>query len=546
MRSLRPLVLFAASGVAAVIACGAPDSFNGLVGGIPDAGPESAFERRPDPTLVAARPIAPISVSWVNTARPRFRWALTPGATGARLELCRARFLTDGTCAAESKTFEATGTELVSPEELAPGIWFWRLFSTTPDTFGTVAGPVWEVLVRGPLASPVDAGVASASNGTFVDVNGDGRVDLLASVEINVQGAPAFELVAFLGKGDDGTTFITTGDDPDFPPQGAFIGQSDTSISGADIDGDGISDVVYADASRNTSLFSVAGSPTGLALDRVSFVDLPPLDSFPSLHEAGDLDGDGWADVIVGTRFSAFASFGTRLGLGPFVAVVQTGFSGDAGAFITRPFAVTGGFDRNGDGLGDLAFSEPLDEAPFFLVQGEAERKFAPIFPVLTTLPFPTAVQHIVTGDFDGDGLADIAFVGSFGDQPTACVAAGKDPPSAQSIRCLTPAPAPVGFGSSITACDLDADGRDELLIGSTSGGVDVARLVPGAPTLSSERIPGSYGARLTTILPGRPGAGVWAATRADGLSIAVFKGTAQVTTLLPNPGLKRFGEALR
>jgi hypothetical protein len=550
VRPLRTFACIVALGIAALIACGAPDSFDGLVGGLPDAGLESSVEPRADPTLAPPRPIAPLSMSWVNTLRPRFRWALAPSTIGVRLELCRTR-----SCDGEKKTFLASGTELVLPEDLAPGIWFWRLLSTTPDTFGTTPSFVWEVLVRGPPASAqADAGASFTSNGTFVDVNGDGRADLLLTVDFEPSGSsPASDLVAFLATSDDSTTFAMERDGGG-PLSGPTLTLSDTSVSAADVNGDGLSDFVYADDIGQPVVFQMLGSPTGFSPDTVSFVATLPLANVPNLHEAGDLDGDGFSDVVIATRRSAFAEFGTPRGLGaiaPLESIAADDGGADAGPdggpVAGASLAITGGFDRNGDGLADVALSDYLEDAPFYYLHGAADRKLPDLFPEIADGPMVQRALRFAAGDFDGDGLADVAFTATTGGKPTACIVLAADPLPSTILRCLTPEPAPAGFGSSITACDVDADGRDELLIGSTSGGIEVARLVPGSgTTLAFEHIPGDYGARLTTILPGRPGPGVWAATRPDGRAIAVFKGTALVTTLFPSPFLKRFGQTIR
>ena len=109
---LRPSVAWLAACALACalggpIACGPPDSFDGLVGGSLDAGSEAdapAVELRPDPELAPPRPIAPLSQSWINGPRPRFEWQLASGATGARIELCRTR-----ACDGEKKTLDVAG-----------------------------------------------------------------------------------------------------------------------------------------------------------------------------------------------------------------------------------------------------------------------------------------------------------------------------------------------------------------------------------------------------------------------------------------------------
>jgi len=106
----------------------------------------------------------------VASSRPRLKWALGTNVTGAIVELSQTRDF-----AGEVKRFGAKGSELVVPEDLALGIWFWRLKGAAPGLTGTTTSVVWEMLVRGPAAY----GSSDAPTRSLVDMNGDGEPDLL-------------------------------------------------------------------------------------------------------------------------------------------------------------------------------------------------------------------------------------------------------------------------------------------------------------------------------------------------------------------------------
>lgn len=533
----------------AFLACGAPESFDGLVGGPPlDAAPDDALpvELRPDTELPPPRPIAPLSQSWVDGVRPRFAWQLAAGATGARVELCRAR-----ACDGEKKTVDVAGTALDLGEDLAPGLWFWRLVSRTPESFGTKPSPTWSLLVRG---GP--AGRATPS-GSIVDVNGDGRPDLLVTIEYESSpgSQPFVELVALVGDGDDGTSFVT--ERGGRPVEGVVLASSDPPLTAADLDGDGLSDVAFAETYGATTpisvLVTVPGSATasdGLDADRRSQPALPPLDSPPHLAAAGDLDGDGWGDLALTTKRFGVAMYGTPVGLGALQYVVQTFPPSGADAGPAPPprvaaFSIAGGFDRDGDGLAELALESPVDDGALFVFLGDRLRELALRIPKVSAGPIAAPARAFASGDFDGDGLSDVAFVTTVGAAPAVCLLRGSEAFDAARLVCWSPASAPAGFASSIAAADVDADGRDDLVVGSSDAGVDVLSL-DSAGALAARHVATPFGARVTTVLPGRPRPAVWAATRADGSAIGIFEGTALVRSLAPGLDAKRFGATIR
>ncbi|MBX3222664.1 MAG: VCBS repeat-containing protein [Labilithrix sp.] len=545
--SLAALALaWTASG--SFLACGVPDNFDGLVGGAPpDAGPDGdapPIDLRPDTELPPPRPIAPLSLSWIDGTRPRFEWQLASSTTGARVELCRTR-----ACDGETKSIDAAGTTLALDEDLAPGLWFWRLVSRTPESFGTKPGPTWALLVRGGPAKK------DASSGSLVDLNGDGRSDLLVTVEYDsAPGASFIELVALLANNDDSTSFVTAHGDR--PVAGVILDSPDPPIAAIDIDGDGLSDLVFADVYGTVTptpvLVTVPGSATardGLDLDRSSLPNLPPLDSSPNLAALGDLDRDGWGDVAVTTKRFGVAAYGTASGLGALNYVIQVDpfWSADGGAppEQTQPFSVAGAFDRDADGFADLALEAPEGDIGLIVFQGAAPRQLTLRIPKAPDGPATKPARAFASGDFDGDGLGDVAFVTTVNGSPAVCLVRGSDSLDAMRPICWTPASPSAGFASSVTAGDVDADGRDELVVGSSDAGIDVLAL-DAAGKVAVSHLDTAFGARLTTVFPGRPGPAVWAATRADGSAIGVFKGKALATTLTPAFGAKRFGATIR
>jgi hypothetical protein len=148
-------------------------------------------------------------------------------------------------------------------------------------------------------------------------------------------------------------------------------------------------------------------------------------------------------------------------------------------------------------------------------------------------------------GDFDGDGHGDIAFATIVSGSPAVCVYTPQSGTLKANECWLSTGTSTSGWGVSLIAGDLDADGKDDLVIGSTSG---LVTLTKGASGFVATPIAGSFGPRITTIYPGRPDFARWAAISADGTSVTVFKGTDvnQVLKFTALQGIIKIGPTIR
>ena len=540
----------------ALSACAAPSSYDGLSG-----------STKEDETLAAPRQISPISVSLVASSRPRLRWELGTTLTGAVVEMARTRDF-----AKDVKTFVANGSELVVPEDLELGVWFWRLKGGSSGTVGTKTSPVWEMVVRGPAAH----GSSDTPTRAMVDMNGDGEPDLIVVGTELVDGKPP-------GGGDT----LDPGTTAQNPPMGGapatgpvlmlyngdreaglvegdsvFWGPSlyDGPISlggGTDFDGDGITDLINSGISAGPYLgrmvFDVEMIPGSAAdkkltfdLDRAEFLYLgADATQLPTVREGADVDGDGYGDAVVGVQDTGFLVLGVSSGgHNPFLAVVPAGPA--AGSRIAM-----GGFDANGDGLADVAFSfsdpyEPTARA--FAAPGSRTHRVGD--EKMIDGPDAQRATAFAAGDFNGDGIDDIAITTPVNDTARICIWFGDRAKLLVQGPCVMAAPGETDFGASLTAGDLEGDGMDELLATAKSGGADGVRVIrigaDGAATAAPIGIPG-VGVKLTTIWPGRPGKARWAAVAGDGSAIAIFDGADLRMSLPPPRGVvKGFGRGLR
>ena len=197
---------------------------------------------------------------------------------------------------------------------------------------------------------------------TAGDVNGDGYSDVIV-------GAPRIfgnKGAAYLYYGSQ-TGISTT---PAVTLNGAapenYFG---TSVASAgDVNGDGFSDVVVSAPNIATSVYH--GSATGLSTTATVSL-LPPggNDFGNSVASAGDINGDGYSDLIVGAPSvaKAYAYYGSPTGLSSTASVTLNGFS-----YFGNSVASSG--DVDGDGNSDLVVgaSAIFSSAPVYFIKGNA------------------------------------------------------------------------------------------------------------------------------------------------------------------------------
>jgi FG-GAP repeat len=526
-RLLAPIA--AATAILGAGACG-PGAFDGISSGTTE-----------DPKLVAPRPIAPLSVSWFATRRPRLTWELTGDLNGAVVELCRTR-----ACAKnETKTFPTVGRELVVPEDLDLGVWYWHLLGRTAKTTGTVFGPTWEFVLRGPAI----AGSSDRPTGAIVDLNGDGLPDLLAG-GADTDGRAIFSAFRAVESG------IADGSDESFgfdiPPGETPTTDALSLGGGTDIDGDGFTDAVHVGFDTYDTVrepphayvefgsamqfdYSKAGPPIHL------YAAFGPL---PRVREAGDINADGYGDAVVGSADFGFVLYGSRGGTGGAIG----SFSVDA-AQLPRSRAVLGAFDANGDGISEIVMGT-AERAPATVYPGEASLALDKMKRVEAEGPVAAAVAF-ASGDFDGDGLADLAMTVPNASGSRVCFALGRRSDEVLvPDRCIVGLEGDTDFGASLTAGDLEGDGKDELLATAKNGGhfgMRAVRYRPDGLGLESIEGTGDLGLALTTLWPGRPGKARWAATSADAKTVVIFEGVERREALeRPEGDRGRFGLVLR
>ncbi len=359
-----------------------------------------------------------------------------------------------------------------------------------------------------------NAGVRVADVG---DVNGDGYADLL----IGAYGynSNTGRVYLFLGgpsgwqldQGVAGADAIYTGEGSN--------NYAGTSIAGAgDVNGDGYADMLigasgYDNNTGQVYLVLGSASPSSINLSGADAVYTGEASSNfagDSVAGAGDVNGDGYADLLIG-------AYGNSSGTGRAYLVLGKADPGsinlaDADAVYTGETSsnagdsVAGAGDVNGDGYADLLIGASTYNGSVgraYLVLGSASPSSMPL----------SAANAIYTGegtgdyagdsvagagDVNGDGYADLLVGASSYSSETGCVylVLGSASPSTMILSAADAIY--IGATNSLAgyslkgAGDVNADGYADLLIGAPGTGrvyLVLGSASPGSLALSAANV---------------------------------------------------------
>jgi hypothetical protein len=275
---------------------------------------------------------------------------------------------------------------------------------------------------------------------TAGDVDGDGYSDI-------VVGAPRYDITSTTSLTDAGQAFVyhgsstglTTGPaDWTAHPAGQADARLGTAVATAgDVNGDGYADVVItangydADQINEGAAFVYHGSSTGLTTGSADWTAHPTDQAYAnfgrSASTAGDVNGDGYSDVVVGAPW--YDDIGTEEGGAAFVyRGSATGLSGtpDGAAIGDQSraefgIAVSTAGDVNGDGYSDIivgAFHYTGDEwheGAAFVYHGSSTGLTMASADWTATGGYERTkfgLSVSTAGDVNGDGYADVVVGG--------------------------------------------------------------------------------------------------------------------------------------
>jgi hypothetical protein len=366
-----------------------------------------------------------------------------------------------------------------------------------------------EVTCRFPAGGSTKVGVtASDDDGASID----GQKVVVATANVDTFGDAPYVVTDGAGDGFGGSLAVTdlNGDgQPDL-----IIGNDGRTVPPAQ-GGSGVVAVFLGPLNAPTMDLTDATPPDGFRIDRAD-----PNDGFgTALAAAGDVNGDGIDDVVIGASLasphgrsgagSAYVVYGSTTPADVDLAALDPaqGFRIDGGAVdVGFGRAVGGGGDVNGDGYDDVVVGAPATGTGDEVAEGEAVVIFGgPTRGMLDTDALGSdgfriaglgigsqAGTAVAIGKLDRDPYADVV-VGApaFSDGAVLIAYGGPNPVD------IDPATSPAGdwavlrgegagrmnynLGSSVAVADVTGDGRLEIVAGDPG-----ARNGPGVPPAGS------------------------------------------------------------
>ncbi len=341
--------------------------------------------------------------------------------------------------------------------------------------------PDWNMSGEGSLAY---FGISASSAG---DVNGDGYDDIIVGAELTSEGY-SMDGKAYIYHGSTSGLLLTANWTVNGTDDNDFLGHA---VSGAgDVNGDGYDDVIVAVAMDDDNytnagkVYCYHGSASGVS-------DTPAWNATHGGYDeryglmvssAGDMNGDGFDDVLAGTYLAADSAgmvhlfYGSESGLSRTVGWNFTG--ADPGDEMGWSATELG--DVNGDGFDDIAISAPLtdadvgDDGLVLVFHGSpngpgTEPNWFKMGEDADVLGYCTMDR---IGDVNGDGFDDLV-IGSAasknfqsGDGRVDLFLGSRYGLSRDPVWTDIGSGYHLGYGRSVAGGDIDGDGNAEIFVG--------------------------------------------------------------------------------
>jgi len=339
------------------------------------------------------------------------------------------------------------------------------------------------------------------------DVNGDGYGDVIVGARgYNYVGASStLEGGVFVFHGSESGLSAT----PDWEVHGEIedMELGTTVAAAGDVNGDGYDDVLAAARNSSGTVRLFFGSATGLS----SSVDWSVSGYGTVMAGAGDTNGDGFDDVLIGSVGSsrALVFFGSPTGPSTTPDWIGVGPSGE---LFARAVSTAG--DVNGDGYAEILVGAPdygsQDTGRVWIYFGSANgpAASADFAPAISTIGAEFGIDVQTAGDVNADGFADILvgahyFSGTEGHQGRVYLYLGSSGGLGNDfVWAFDGEDSNDYMGRALSgAGDINADGYSDVILGAPGAtltdfneGVAYAFYGSGSPLLSSD----PYAIRVT------------------------------------------------
>lgn len=339
------------------------------------------------------------------------------------------------------------------------------------------------------------------------DVNGDGFSDLIIGAHLydhgqNNEGAAMIWHGGATGPDTAKATALHS-----TQPESAF----GYAVSGAgDVNGDGFDDIIVGaphydnGQSEEGVAFLFTGTPNGMSKIASNILEADQADAGfgTSVSAAGDVNGDGFADIIVGAMHydsgedeegAAFVYFGSPSGLNPAPVKLE---SNKTGAWFGCAVAHAG--DLNNDGFSEIVIGAmnysngQSEEGALYIFPGSSNGPNAAGSRIIESEQEDARLGNAVAaaGDLNGDGRDDI-LAGAYGvgeyDAGAIFIGYGKaNSLDSLTMDCIKGTQDQAHFGWDVSgAGDVNGDGYRDVIVGSNAydNGDGAVHLYYGSPS---------------------------------------------------------------
>ncbi len=346
------------------------------------------------PVLTTVSSSDPIMVGDVNADGKDDILQVHPGSTPSTVDV----WLGNG-----DGTFKESNTYQISPATLQGGI----LTDVNGDgkldilaIDSQVPGLVRTLLNNGDGTfqppTTVTLATQAPNNIVFADFNNDGKVDF-AGLDGNNQ------VNIYLQEGGN---FVLSGS----PLTTSDSNYENSALTAGDLNGDGAAEIVSVTCGgpdeNNATVYVNSGSgtfATGVYYPVAASGGTDPANLCPAAATVADVNGDGKGDIIVTNEYGGDVTVLLGNGDGT-VKVPNVGYA--VGGYPWVPAMVA---DFNGDGMADIMIND--DEYSYVYLHGYGDGTFRAAIDNYAPInggSWPEALM-VATADFNGDGIADFA-----------------------------------------------------------------------------------------------------------------------------------------